>query len=298
MQELLSIGTAIATVVAILVGVVATIMVAYAGLMYATAAGDPQKTGIAKNAFIGAFIGLIIAGVAFIGPRIVTDMVIKPVGGVAIETEIGLNCDGILRNQLVFQRGASTADRMNMVISRIQAQHTECASDVWEPEVVDIVTSGTTKVGRCFSDSDGEQGDDDSVIGDSELPDGFLVGATGAKKVRLTSGRDSKNNILVYWADTAGARPSDGASCWLYIGPSRYMARESLRSQDQLIPRVFPGCKNLEVSCSLQPASRWRRCLIPLPVSSVPGGLCTHPAFSPCGERRAMPLPRCFLRLA
>ena len=35
--------------------------------------------------------------------------------------------------------------------------------------------------------------------------------------VRLTSGRDSKNNILVYWADTAGARPSDGASCWLYI---------------------------------------------------------------------------------
>ena len=49
MQELLSIGTAIATVVAILVGVVATIMVAYAGLMYATAAGDPQKTGIAKN---------------------------------------------------------------------------------------------------------------------------------------------------------------------------------------------------------------------------------------------------------
>ena len=115
MQELMTIGTAIATVVAVLVGVVVTIVVAYAGFMYATAAGDPQKTGIAKNAFVGAFIGLIIASVAFIGPRIITDMVIKPVGGVAIETEIGLNCDGILRNQLVFQRGASTKDRMNVV---------------------------------------------------------------------------------------------------------------------------------------------------------------------------------------
>ena len=216
MQELMSIGTAIATVVAVLVGVVATIMVAYAGLMYATAAGDPQKTGIAKNAFIGAFIGLIIAGVAFIGPRIITDMVIKPVGGVAVETEVGLNCDGILRNQLIFQRGASTAERMNTVISRIQSQQAECASDVWDPVVVDIDT-GTTKVGRCFSDTTGEQGDAASEIGDTTLPDGFLVGDDDPRKARLTSGRDSRNNILVYWADTAGARPSDGASCWLYM---------------------------------------------------------------------------------
>ena len=213
MQELMSIGTAIATVVAVLVGVVATIMVAYAGLMYATAAGDPQKTGIAKNAFIGAFIGLIIAGVAFIGPRIITDMVIKPVGGVAVETEVGLNCDGILRNQLIFQRGASTADRMNTVISRIQAQQTECASDVWAPEVVDIVV-GTT--GRCFGDTV-VQGTDEMEIGDATPPDGFLVGDADPRLVRLTSGRDSKNNILVYWADAAGVRPSDGASCWLYI---------------------------------------------------------------------------------
>ena len=138
MQELMTIGTAIATVVAVLVGVVVTIVVAYAGFMYATAAGDPQKTGIAKNAFVGAFIGLIIASVAFIGPRIITDMVIKPVGGVAIETEIGLNCDGILRNQLVFQRGASTKDRMNVVVAQIQSQQEDCASDVWGPVVIDL----------------------------------------------------------------------------------------------------------------------------------------------------------------
>ena len=38
-----------------------------------------------------------------------TDMVIKPVGGVALDTQVGLNCDKVLRNQLIFQRGASTA---------------------------------------------------------------------------------------------------------------------------------------------------------------------------------------------
>ena len=157
MQELMTIGTAIATVVAVLVGVVVTIVVAYAGFMYATAAGDPQKTGIAKNAFVGAFIGLIIASVAFIGPRIITDMVIKPVGGVAIESEIGLNCDGILRNQLVFQRGASTKDRMNVVIAQIQSQNEDCSSDVWNPDVVDYDgASKTPKTGQCFNATAGE----------------------------------------------------------------------------------------------------------------------------------------------
>ena len=228
MQELLSIGTAIATVVAIGVGVVSTIIVAYAGLMYATAAGDPQKTGIAKNAFIGAFIGLIIAGVAFIGPRIVTDMVIKPVGGIAVETEIGLNCDGILRNQLVFQRGASIEARMNVVIAQIQSQNSDCASDVWDPRVIDLKgTAGTDDAdGNCY----GAQGLQASVAAGATA-DKFLVGSqlmpeallrpTGTAatpwKARKESGRDSENNVIVYFHLEPGQRPSDGASCWLYF---------------------------------------------------------------------------------
>ena len=225
MQELLSIGTAIATVVAVLVGVVATIMVAYAGLMYATAAGDPQKTGIAKNAFIGAFIGLIIAGVAFIGPRIVTDMVIKPVGGVAIETEIGLNCDGILRNQLVFQRGASTKDRMNVVIAQIQSQNEDCSSDVWNPDVVDY-SATAPKTGMCFSSAAGTAftaaAADTWIVGDQMIALGLLrKDSSGTYKPRDTSGRDSDNNVIVYWAEDIAKRPSDGASCWLYFARLR-----------------------------------------------------------------------------
>ena len=223
MQELMTIGTAIATVVAVLVGVVVTIVVAYAGFMYATAAGDPQKTGMAKNAFVGAFIGLIIASVVFIGPRIITDMVIKPVGGVAIESEVGLNCDGILRNQLVFQRGASTEDRMNVVIAQIQSQQAECASDVWGPVVLDLGTTGTTgdDAGHCYSAAGAPVAFDSTTadapkIGIQELSDGLVTAAGTTAKPRAKSGRDSENNIVVYFNLAAASRPSDGASCWLY----------------------------------------------------------------------------------
>ena len=223
MQELMTIGTAIATVVAVLVGVVVTIVVAYAGFMYATAAGDPQKTGIAKNAFVGAFIGLIIASVAFIGPRIITDMVIKPVGGVAIESEIGLNCDGILRNQLVFQRGASTEERMNVVIAQIQSQNEDCATDVWGPVVLDLNDAGTDPLGdkgHCYAAA-GKAGIVSATgspkIGTQELPDGLIVGEVKEAAVtRTKSGRDSENNIIVYFNLLAKSRPSDGASCWMY----------------------------------------------------------------------------------
>ena len=221
-QELVNIGVSITTVLAIIVGVVAGIMVAYAGLMYATAAGDPQKTGIARNAFIGAFIGSIIAGVAFIGPRIVADMVIKPVGGITVEMDVGLNCDGILRNQLVFQRGASTADRMNVVIAQIGSQHSDCASDVWDPEVIDI--GGTPLVGKCYSATAGNLPDSTSladtsniVVGDQAVPTSLLRKGTANYKPRDSSGRDSDNNVVVYFSDTLSKRPSDGASCWLYF---------------------------------------------------------------------------------
>ena len=77
----MSIGTNIATLIAIGVATVSAVIVAFAGFQYATASGDPQKIGIAKSSFVGAFIGLVIASLAFIGPRIVTDMVIKAGGG-------------------------------------------------------------------------------------------------------------------------------------------------------------------------------------------------------------------------
>ena len=228
MQELMSIGTNIATLIAIGVAVVSGIIVAFAGFQYATAAGDPQKVGLAKSSFIGAFIGLIIASLAFIGPRIVTDMVITPVGGVSLETESGLNCDSILRNQLIFQRGASTDDRMQVVISQIQSRHTECSKDVWNPEVLNMAaangTSGVIAVGagKCYKSAGGFDPGTDSTklkVGEQTLPESLQrkYGPNSDKVApRSSSGRDSENNIIVYWSDAVANRPSDAASCWLF----------------------------------------------------------------------------------
>ena len=235
----MSIGTNIATLIAIGVATVSAVIVAFAGFQYATAAGDPQKVGLAKSSFVGAFIGLVIASLAFIGPRIVTDMVIKPVGGVALDTQVGLNCDSVLRNQLIFQRGASTKDRMQVVISQIQSQQQECAKDVWKPVAIDLGKASNAGVaagingqdstddakGLCFSSSGGFTSHADAAtieVGDQSFPGGLTRETSDDKFYpRSTSGRDSENNIIVYWADEVSDRPSDAASCWLYFARLR-----------------------------------------------------------------------------
>ena len=224
MSELSSIGTSIATVIAVLVAIASTGVVAWAGWQWVTAAGDPQALGKAKSTLIGAFIGLGIAGLAFIGPRIFIDLVIKPVGGVSVETETGLNCDGILRNQLVFQRGASTAERMNVLVSQIQAQQQECDSEVWDPTVVNLGTTlgvvGTNSGdGNCYGAlPTAVAATALPTIGDQRLPKSLAAPASGTATftARSNSGRDSENNIIVHFNLDADKRPSDGASCWLY----------------------------------------------------------------------------------
>ena len=228
MQELTSVGTSIATLIAILVAVASTAVVAWAGWQYVTAAGDPQALGKAKQTLIGAFIGLGIAGLAFIGPRIFIDLVIKPVGGVSIETETGLNCDSVFRNQLTFQRGASTADRMDTLVSQIQSQQQECDAEVWDPDVVDLTPlAGTTPaIGNCYGTAGAvlataaaqDAAASSLAVGDSDMPFGLLIRTSGADTYngRLKSGRDSENNIIVYFDLDVANRPSDGASCWLY----------------------------------------------------------------------------------
>ena len=248
MEELMSIGTNIATLIAIGVATVSAVIVAFAGFQYATASGDPQKIGIAKSSFVGAFIGLVIASLAFIGPRIVTDMVIKPVGGVALDTQVGLNCDSVLRNQLVFQRGASTADRMQVVISQIQAQQQECAKDVWDPEAIDMGEGGL-----CYSSEPGQPFP--TIVGDQDLPEGLLRKYGEQTIARLTSGRDSENNIIVYWSDAEAKRPSDAASCWLYFA--------RLRSWHENFFQQSSG-------------GRHRRRVPPPDLPDVPGGIRRH----------------------
>ena len=223
MDELSSIFNNLGLLVAIVGGGISVVSVGYAGIMWMTASGDPQKMSQAKMAVIGAIGGLVIVGIAFIVPRIISQTIIEPVGGVSLQTDAGTNCDQVLRNQFVFQRGASTLDRMNVVIAQIQAQRDNCTSETWNPQVDDTtVQQPFGAAGSCIGTA--EPSDEDAwaavEIGDTGVPRSLHDENDAGQPVRSTSGRDSDNNIIVYWGNEDN-RPTDDSKCWLYVSRLR-----------------------------------------------------------------------------
>ena len=132
MEELATIFNNVGMLVAALAGGISLVMFGFAGIQYMTAQGDPQGMSRAKMSVIGAVVGLAIAGLAFVMPGIISRLIVEPAGGQNVSGDsVGDNCDQLLRNQLVFQRGASTAGRMGEVIRQIQAQRDNCVSELW-----------------------------------------------------------------------------------------------------------------------------------------------------------------------
>ena len=199
MEALIQMFGGAATLIAVLGGAMATIFFAWAGIQWMTAAGDPQKVGQARMALIGAAIGLVIVGAAFIVPDVIYERVIAPAGGAGLRNSAGLSCDRVLKNQFVFQRAASTGRRMNAVIKQIQAQRRECSADLWTPKVAEVVADADN---GCLGASQ---------IGDLDVP--RELEAAGAS-VRKVSGRDSNNNVIVHFVHAFA--PTDSAICWLY----------------------------------------------------------------------------------
>ena len=232
MTELSTLMENVARLLAVLGGGISAIAFCYAGILWMTASGDPQKMGQARTAIFGAVGGLVIVGIAFMAPRIISEFVIEPAGGTVIAGDAGVSCDALLRSQLQVQRGASTAGRMNQVISQIQAQRDECPEDTWDPTVDDdgfldtpSTTSGTPPVtvpaiGGCFTDEDDATGDT-AKVGDTLVPRSLREGNEDTGKVRLNSGRDSENNIIIYWSPDVKKQPTDAARCWLYVSRLR-----------------------------------------------------------------------------
>ena len=215
MEELSTIFNNVGILVAALAGGISLVMFGFAGIQYMTAQGDPQGMSRAKMSVIGAVVGLAIAGLAFVMPGIISRLIIEPAGGQNVVSDVGDNCDQLLRNQLVFQRGASTAGRMSEVIRQIQAQRDNCVSELWNPVVSDasaILATGcygaiTTPLYASPLAA---------KIGDLTVPRSLYTGFTvGTDKIRATSGRDSDNNIIVYWSATQP--PADASTCWLYV---------------------------------------------------------------------------------
>ena len=202
MEGLEVLMNAAARVLASFGGLLAAGFIVYAGIQWMTAGGDPNKIAQARMSLVAIGVGLLLIGVAFIVPRMISELVIEPAGGIAIRSEAGLSCDGVLRAQLVFQRAAGRANHMQQVIQQIQTQRGECSLDAWDPVVKDPGSAYTSTAG-CASAT--------TTVGTTAIPSDLKSG----NKIRSASGRDSDNNMIVHWDHDH--RPTDGSKCWLYI---------------------------------------------------------------------------------
>ena len=214
MEELANLINNVARFLAFGIGGVSVIVFLYAGFLFMTASGDPQKSSQARMAIFGAFIGLVVAGAAFVLPRIISQAIIEPAGGVSIVTEGQISCDELFREQLVAQRGANNAARMNEVRRLVQGRE-ECSPEVWN---VDVDGANVARTGTPWSVSTGG-GPGSGQIGNVAAPSGLRGNNLFSGNVRQTSYRDASNNILVYFK-TAN-KPNDGAGVWMYVSRLR-----------------------------------------------------------------------------
>ena len=178
---------------------VAAPLFAWGGYLWMTSMGDPNRSAAARNAVISVVIGIIIIGSSFFLPRVVGEFVVAPAGGVVFEREPGINCDGMLRQQLVINRSASTPTRMNFLVERIQGRYEDCNPAFWAPKVRD---RGHSHVGGCYDTGD-------KSIAGVEIPEGLERGTSRPSR------RDARNNIMVHFLYPE--HPADGSICWMYV---------------------------------------------------------------------------------
>ncbi len=202
---------------AAVVGVIlATPFFAYAGWLWLSSMGDPNRSASARNSVIGVCVGVVIMGLAFLVPAAVSDYVVAPAGGIEYESEQGVNCDQMLRDRLVANREISDAHRVNYVVQHIQATFEGCAREMWNP----VARTTGAGIGTCFDTSAYKK------VSGVEVPEALQdrqVANVSAFSPAYTSGRDDRNNVIVHWVPTnVGAAgdvglPSDGSVCWLYV---------------------------------------------------------------------------------
>ena len=123
--------------------------------------------------------------------------------GCNAETEVELDygyieCERLLQLQLSFRRSASSAEGMNAIIRQIQKVNDTCFAERWDPQVNDDSGKPGNSFGRCFVD-ESEANGHSAFIGNALVPAGLRANGDIHGKVRETSGRDSLNNIIVYW---------------------------------------------------------------------------------------------------
>ena len=218
MQAIITVIDNVSAFVSILGFSLSAVFFAYAGILFIISTGDPQKVAQARSALVGAFVGTVIVGVGFLFPGIVSRVIVEPAGGQRLHQGVSQNdCDGLLRQQLVAQRNATTPFRIGQVINHVQARYESCGSDLWQPEVQQLPF---TNLGESWSSCGIPAPGNGRVptIGVMVIPPGLIDDPEAANPQLVQAVvRDGSNNILILWSNGELTKPWDKSNCWVYF---------------------------------------------------------------------------------
>ena len=167
-------GTSLVALAVFCGGVIVVLFLVYSGFLYATSGGEPQRVSQARSSLFMCLLGLLIMGLAFIIPRILSESVIEPAGGATVGMMDGIDCDEVLKNQVIYQRSVRSTQELLQLIRQIQSRYDQCSEEVWNPlpympnhPDVDENLFSSHVSPNCFGD------DPNSEIGGIVIPDGL-----------------------------------------------------------------------------------------------------------------------------
>lgn len=198
-----------ATTVAVAIGAsLGAVFVVWCGYLFMTSQGDPHKVAQARGSLIGVVVGLVIIGMSFLIPSFISDTIVEPAGGVAVDARNTVDCDDLFRDLLVGNRTINNADRMNGAIGQVRAVHDQCPEELWSPRVAVTVPAGK----EC------EDEGADGVLNGVTVPASLREGGSPTASVSNDTVR-TRGGLVIYWG--VQASPSDGSHCWVYVSRLR-----------------------------------------------------------------------------
>ena len=220
MQEIIGIFDGVLFLVSLIGGVLAAVFFGISGILWMIAAGDPQKQSLARNAFLGTFIGLCVVGLAGLIPGIVSNLVIEPAGGVPVSRASSSDCDRHLQNQLEIQLTANNYARVQALIGRIQQQRESCSQELWNPQALteSLKFSSDGSYGWKIYDACYHKDGSTLRVGSSygeNIPVDLRQSGLDLPLKKTT--RAPSGNFVLYFQPGADRLPNNGASCWIYL---------------------------------------------------------------------------------
>lgn len=145
MDFIVDLGNYVTNMVLIAASGVATIMMLIVGYLWMFSGGDPRKVAMAKSAGMMVFIGMLIAGCAYMIPRIVNEQIVLPSGGQlqgvfslgSPDMSFYKDCDEALRTRLERWQGPADYRQIQSLVDVIKAVVPGCEGDNWQLEIAD-----------------------------------------------------------------------------------------------------------------------------------------------------------------